>query len=280
MEGGQEQEREHGYRRERDYTYLIEAKNITKKFGNFVALRGVNFRVGPNEIVGVVGDNGAGKSTLMKILFGIHTPDTGELYVKGRRFKRLTPKKAYELGIILVHQERTLCPSHHVWRNIFMGREITNSLGFLDIKEMRRISQESLNRLGLTQTSVDVPVRSLSGGYQQGVQISRAIAFEADVVILDEPTNALSLAESQKVLEFVRQIKSKGKSAVMISHNIYHIAPVADRIVILNLGEVVAEFFNRGLTPDDLSHIMLAIAEKGKIPEEYEDINLLNKGEN
>ncbi|MET1160406.1 MAG: ATP-binding cassette domain-containing protein [Thermoprotei archaeon] len=253
---------------------IVEMHNIVKKFGTIVALRGVNFYVGENEIVGLVGDNGAGKSTLVKILFGIYAPDEGEIIVKGRRFRRLTPKLAYELGIVLIHQERTLCEDHPIWRNVFMGRELTNKLGFLRIKDMKKIAQNSLAQLGLTKMPIDAPVKYLSGGYKQGVQISRALITEADLVILDEPTVALSLAESQKVLEFVREIKNKGKSAIFISHNIYHVYPVADRFVILDRGRVVAEFYKKDLTPEDLSEIMISIAEKGKVPEKYQSLNL------
>lgn len=251
---------------------IVEMRNIVKRFGAVIALRGVNFNVRENEVVGVVGDNGAGKSTLMKILFGIYAPDEGEIIVKGRKFKRLTPRLAYSLGIILIHQERTLSSNHTIWRNIFMGREITNKLGFLKIREMKELSYNSLKLLGLTKMPVDTPVRYLSGGYAQGVQISRALAFEADLVIMDEPTTALSIAGAQRVLEYISELKKRGKSAVIISHNIQHVYPVADRFVILDRGKVVAEFYKRELTPEDLSEIMMSIARTGKIPEKYSHI--------
>ena len=210
-----------------NYEYIVETRNITKRFGNVVALKNVNFRVGKNEIVGLVGDNGAGKSTLMKIIFGIYAPDEGEIIVKGMKFKRLTPRKAYELGIILVHQERTLCENHPIWRNVFMGRELTNRLGFLKIKDMKELAYKRLAELALTKMPVDTTVKYLSGGYKQGVQISRALLFEADLVILDEPTVQLSLAEVHRVLDYVRRLKQRGKSCIFISHNIYHVYPVA-----------------------------------------------------
>ncbi|MCD6300589.1 MAG: sugar ABC transporter ATP-binding protein [Staphylothermus sp.] len=256
---------------------IVEMHNIVKKFGAVVALKGVDFYVRENEIVGLVGDNGAGKSTLVKILFGIHASDEGEIIIKGKKYKRLTPKKAYELGIVLIHQERTLCENHPIWRNVFMGRELTNRFGFLKIKEMKELAYKSLAALELTKMPVDTPVKYLSGGYKQGVQISRAFTFEADLVILDEPTVALSLAEVQKVLDYVRELKRKGKSAIFISHNIYHVYPVVDRFVILNRGEVVAEFYKKDLTPEDLSEIMISIARTGKVPKEYEELNLYKK---
>lgn len=157
-----------------------------------------------------------------------------------------------------------------------MAREITNRWGFLKINEMRKRSENALKELGLTSriSSVDTPVNYLSGGYQQGVQISRALVFDADVVILDEPTNALSLKEVQKVLEYIRQLKERGKSGIMISHNVYHVYPVVDRFVILNKGSIVGEFQKKDLNIEDLSHIMLSIAETGKIPPEYSKLNL------
>ena len=256
---------------------IVEMHNIVKKFGSVVALRGVNFHVRENEVVGLVGDNGAGKSTLVKILFGIHAPDEGEIIVKGMKFKRLNPKLAYELGIVLIHQERTLCLNHPIWRNVFMGREITNKLGFLKISDMKKTAYNSLSQLELTRMPVETPVKYLSGGYQQGVQISRALVFEADLVILDEPTAALSLAETHRVLEYVNELKKKGKSAIFISHNIYHVYPVADRFVILDKGNVVAEFYKKDLTPEDLAEIMVSIARTGSVPEKYKELNLYGR---
>jgi simple sugar transport system ATP-binding protein len=254
--------------------YIVEMRNIVKRFGSVVALRGVDFYVQENEVVGLVGDNGAGKSTLVKILFGIYAPDEGEIIVKGIKFKKLNPKLAYELGVVLVHQERILCENHTIWRNVFMGRELTNRLGFLKINEMKKIACECLSQLGLTRMQVDTPVKYLSGGYMQGVQISRALTFEADLVILDEPTIALSLVETQRVLEYVNKLKDRGKSSIFISHNIYHVYPVADRFVILDRGRVVAEFYKKDLTSEDLAEIMISIARTGSVPEKYQKLNL------
>ncbi|RLE57435.1 MAG: sugar ABC transporter ATP-binding protein [Thermoprotei archaeon] len=260
----------------RESEYLVFTKNLVKRFGDVVALKGVNFRVGYNEVVGLVGDNGAGKSTLAKILAGIYVPDEGEIYVKGQRFRRLTPQKARELGIELVHQERTLAEDHPIWRNIFMGREITGPLGFLRIKEMKAAAEKLLNEIGLKAIPPDTPVKFLSGGYKQGVQIARAVQFEADLVILDEPTIQLSISEVHRVLEYVHGLKKRGKSCVFITHNIYHVYPVADRFVIIDRGKIVAEFRKVDVTPEDLTHILVSIARTGTIPEKYEKINLLN----
>ena len=255
--------------------YLVYTKNLVKRFGDVVALKGINFKVNYNEVVGLVGDNGAGKSTLAKILAGIYVPDEGEIYIKGQRFRRLTPQKARELGIELVHQERTLAEDHPIWRNIFMGREITGPLGFLRIREMRMASEKLLNEIGLRAISADTPVKFLSGGYKQGVQIVRAVQFEADLVILDEPTIQLSISEVHRVLDYVRELKKRGRSCVFITHNIYHVYPVADRFTILDRGRIVAEFRKADLSIEDLSHILVSVARTGRIPEKYEKINLL-----
>ena len=256
--------------------YIVETVNLVKRFGDVVALKGVNFKVRVNEIVGLVGDNGAGKSTLVKTIAGVYAPTEGEIIIKGQRFRRLTPKKVYELGIVLIHQERTLSENHTIWRNIFMGRELTWPLGFLRIREMRERAQKLFSEIELKGISPDFPVKYLSGGYKQGVQITRALCFEADLVMLDEPTIQLSLAEVQRVLEYVRKLKERGKSGIFITHNIYHVYPVADRFVILDRGKIVAEFLKRDVTLDDLSHIMISIARMRRVPPEYREINLIS----
>ena len=257
--------------------YIVETKNLVKRFGDVVALRGVNFRVGYNEVVGLVGDNGAGKSTLVKIITGTYPPDEGEIYIKGIRFRRLTPRKARELGIEIVHQERTIAENQSLWRNVFMGRELRGPLGFLKIDEMKEATTKLLREMGFkADVSPERPAKTLSGGYKQGVQISRAFYFKADLIILDEPTVQLSLKEVNRVLEFVKMLKKEGKSCIFISHNIYHVYPVADKITILDKGRVVAEFRKEDLTIDDLSEVLMEVAETGDVPERFKKISALN----
>jgi len=250
---------------------LLEARNICKYFSGVKALEDVSFHVGYNEIVGLVGDNGAGKSTLIKIISGVYPPDKGEIYWKGQKIDKLTVDKARALGIETVYQERALLPQQTVWRNIFVGREITNKLGVLDIKKMKQITDDILRRflglrgMGITPDSI---VANLSGGEKQGIAIARALYFEADLILLDEPTVGLSLAETQKVLEFVKDIKRHGKSCIFVTHNIDHVFPVADRFVILDRGRKVLDISKESVTRDDLMNIMLKIArgEKVEIP--------------
>src|SRR5512146_1867197 len=178
--------------------FRLELRNVSKTFGEVKALENINFRLGRNEILGLLGDNGAGKSTLIKIITGYHQPTSGEIYFNGQKVENLTVPKARELGVETVYQERALAELQTLWRNIFMGRELCNSWCFLDIQRMRdetyRLMTESM---GFTSSAVspDSRVRKYSGGEKQGVAIVRALFFEADIVVLDEPTMGLSLTE-------------------------------------------------------------------------------------
>jgi simple sugar transport system ATP-binding protein len=241
-------------------------ENIRKSFGEVVALDGVNFTVGYNEVVGLIGDNGAGKSTLIKVLVGVHRPDEGKIFIRGEEIRQLSVRKARELKIEVVYQERALGEQQSIWRNIFMGREITR-LGFLRIEEEREQAEKVMREigfraLGLTPDSI---VKTLSGGEKQGVTIGRALHFEVDLIILDEPTIALSISEVAKVLDYVAEIKRKGKSAIFITHNIYHVHPVADRFVILDRGRTVAEFKKQDVSLEELMGKLSLIARTGKL---------------
>jgi simple sugar transport system ATP-binding protein len=248
--------------------YLAELVNIHKSFGKVNALIGVDFQVGYNEIVGLVGDNGAGKSTLIKILTGVHAPDEGEIYFKGKKIEKHSVEKARELGIETVYQERALGEKQPLWKNIFMGRELANSLGFLQVEKAKEETHRIMRELiGFTSSAVtpDSTVKTLSGGEKQGVTIARALYFQADLIILDEPTMGLSLSETRKVLDFVRGIKERGKSCVFITHNIYHVYPVADRLVILDRGRIAGEFRKEDISLEELVDRLYLVARTGKI---------------
>lgn len=244
---------------------LLEAKDIHKYFGKIYALRGVDFHVGYNEIVGLVGDNGAGKSTLIKIISGVFPPDEGSIYWKGKKIDKITVQKARELGIVTVFQERALVERQPLWRNIFLGRELTNKLGFLKVKEQKLETENLMKTIGFTSSAVtpESIVRYMSGGEKQGVAIARALYFNAELIILDEPTVGLSLFEAQRVLDFVKEIKSRGKSCIFITHNIYHVYPVADRLVVLDRGRCAAEFFKKDIDLDSLTDKLVTIARGG-----------------
>ncbi len=249
--------------------YVLQLKNVSKTFGEVAALRQVSFEVGTNEIVGLLGDNGAGKSTLVKIITGYHQPDPGsEIYWKSEKIERLSVAKARDLGIEVVYQERALADLQSLWRNIFMGRELSNRWGLLDINAMKNETQKLMNTvMGFTSAAVtpESVVGTFSGGERQGVAITRALYFQAELIILDEPTMGLSLTETKKCLDFVAGIKQAGKSAIFIDHNIFHVYPVADRIVVLDRGTVAGQFMKGELTFDELIDRLSRVARTGSL---------------
>jgi simple sugar transport system ATP-binding protein len=249
--------------------HFLRLKGVSKTFGEVAALRNVNFEVGTNEIVGLLGDNGAGKSTLVKIVTGYHKPDPGgELYLKGKRYDHLSVARARDLGIEVVYQERALADQQSLWRNIFMGRELSNPWGRLDLRAMRAETEKLMTTLmGFTSSAVtpDSVVGTFSGGERQGVAITRALYFKAELIILDEPTMGLSLTETKKCLDFVAGIKAAGKSAIFIDHNIFHVYPVADRIVVMDRGTVAGQFMKNELTLQQLIDRLYLVAQTGSL---------------
>lgn len=248
--------------------YILEMKDISKRFGEVQALRQVDFAVARNEVVGLVGDNGAGKSTLIKIVTGYHKPDSGEVYFNGEKVEGLSVAEARQLGIETVYQERALANLQTLWRNIFMGRELTTGLGLLDVKMMEQETEKLMvGSMGFTSSAVapDSVVGTFSGGEKQGVAIVRALYFQAELIILDEPTMGLSVSETRKFLEFVQEIKEAGKSCIFIDHNVFHVYAVADRIVVLDRGVVAGEFLTKDITLDELMEKMYRVAQTGSL---------------
>jgi len=246
----------------------IELKNVSKSFGDVDALIDINFILGENEVVGLLGDNGAGKSTLIKIITGYYKPDAGELYINGEKIDDLTVPKAREMGIETVYQERALAELQSLWRNIFLGRELRNRAGFLRINDMKKETHRLMTQsMGFTSSAVtpNSPVRTFSGGEKQGVAIVRALYFDADIIILDEPTMGLSLKETRRLIEFVKGIKDAGKAAVFIDHNIFHVYSVADRVVVIDRGKVAGEFMTKDISLDELMEKMYRVAETGSL---------------
>ncbi|GAB4545894.1 MAG: ATP-binding cassette domain-containing protein [Anaerolineae bacterium] len=237
--------------------YLLQMVGIHKWFGRVHALRGVDFAVKKGEVVGLVGDNGAGKSTLIKVASGYHRADAGQIFFEGKEVSIHSTKDARALGVETVYQEQALAPHLSIARNIFMGREPTTFLGFMDKKTMNAQSMEALANIGLKLRSPDTPVSTLSGGQRQGVAIARVINFKAKLVILDEPTIALSVKEVHEVLEFVRGLREKGISVIFITHNLHHVYSAADRIVVLAQGETLVDVPTKDTTVDHLSDIIV-----------------------
>jgi simple sugar transport system ATP-binding protein len=248
---------------------VMELRNVSKTFGEVRSLAGVDFQVNPREIVGLLGDNGAGKSTLIKVVMGYYAPDSGgEIYFHGERVHDWSVARARGLGIETVYQERALCEKQPIWRNMFMGRELRNRFGLLDVAAMRdECSRLMSEHMGFTSAAVhpDNVVATMSGGEKQGVAITRALHFEAELVILDEPTMGLSLSETKKTLDFVRSIKAAGKSAIFIDHNIFNIYPVVDRLYVLDRGKVAGVFNRADITMDQLIERLYHVARTGSM---------------
>ncbi len=248
---------------------VIELKNVTKTFGEVRSLSDVDFVVRPGEIVGLLGDNGAGKSTLVKTVMGFHRPDPGgEIYFHGERIHDWSVARARGLGIETVYQERALCEKQPIWRNMFMGRELRGKFGLLDVRRMRSEAARLMKEhMGFTSSAVhpDNVVATMSGGEKQGVAITRALYFEAQLVILDEPTMGLSLTETKKTLEFVGNIKKAGKSAIFIDHNIFHVYPVVDRLYVLDRGKVAGVYSKDEISMDELIERLYHVARSGKM---------------
>ncbi len=246
---------------------FIELRGVRKSFAGVEALRGVDFHLNPGEVMALLGDNGAGKSTLVKILSGVHQADAGVMRIKGRDIdiRAFSVERARALGVETVHQERSLGEKQPLWRNVFMGRHITNRFGFINVRREKAETLEILNgRLGLRGVGIapDAEVSALSGGERQGLAIGRAMHFQADIVILDEPTTALSLKEVGKVLDFIRQVKAEGKACVFISHNMSHAYLAADRFYLLDHGRCVGEYARDGLTQEELMRLLIAAASR------------------
>jgi fructose transport system ATP-binding protein len=222
---------------------VLEAKGLVKRYGRVTALDHADFTLMPGEILAVIGDNGAGKSTLIKALTGAILPDQGEIRLDGRSVSFRSPMEARAAGIETVYQNLALSPALSIADNMFLGRELKTPgilgqfFGMLDRKTMQEEARAALSKLGLmTVQSITQPVETLSGGQRQGVAIARAAAFGRHVIIMDEPTAALGVKESRRVLDLIREVRTNGLPVVLISHNMPHVFEVADRIHIHRLG--------------------------------------------
>ncbi|WP_445503436.1 ATP-binding cassette domain-containing protein [Microvirga sp. G4-2] len=234
---------------------LLKLSNVSKSFGPVRALSDISFELNPSEVVALVGDNGAGKSTLVKIISGALSPDAGRFWFEGSEVQIRKPEDARRLGIETVYQDLALFDNSNVAENIFAGREIVKrALGipFLRSSEMHARSKELLKSLKIHIQSTHYPVKGMSGGQRQSVAIARAVAFGRKVVILDEPTAALGVPEQQKVLSLVQDLKARGFSIIMISHNLHHIFEISDRIHVLRQGRTAGVRATKETSPDDV----------------------------
>lgn len=247
---------------------ILKGRNLVKRYGKVTALDHCDFDLMPGEILAVIGDNGAGKSTLIKAMSGAVIPDAGTIHMEGKEVKFASPIQARAHGIETVYQTLAMSPALSIADNMFMGREIKKE-GFmgtvfrqLDRKKMERLAREKLTELGLmTIQNINQAVETLSGGQRQGVAVARAAAFGSKVIILDEPTAALGVKESRKVLELIQDVKARGIPIILISHNMPHVFEVADRIHIHRLGKRLCVIDPKDYTMSDAVAFMTGAKE-------------------
>jgi simple sugar transport system ATP-binding protein len=225
---------------------ILEARGLVKHYGHVQALRGADFTVHSGEVVALIGDNGAGKSTLVKCLAGAATPDAGEILFGGQAVRLGSPSDSQQLGIETVYQDLALAPDLDGAANVYLGREIMRKgllgrLGVLDRRVMREQAREAFVQLGVDLQDAGAAVASLSGGQRQSVAVARAVAWASKVVFMDEPTAALGVVQSRRVLDVIRRVRDRGIAVVLISHNMPEVLDVADRVEVLRLGRRVAQ---------------------------------------
>ena len=252
---------------ERSFQNIVRLEGVQKFFGPVRALYDIDLAIGRNEIVGLIGDNGAGKSTLIKIMTGVLPPSSGRIFVRDSELSLAdySVRMAHELSIETVYQDRSLADKQPLWRNFFVGRQITNRFGFINVRKEKEIAHQILKEsfgfrgAGIT---VDSTVANLSGGERQGIAIGRAMHYKADLIVLDEPTAALGVAEVRKVLDFVRLIKTSGRACVYIEHNLAHIHEVADRMIVVDRGRIVSEIRPKDMSVADLTEYLVQLQKQ------------------
>jgi len=243
---------------------IVRLEAVQKFFGPVQALRDINLAIGKNEIVGLIGDNGAGKSTLIKVVTGVTPPSAGRIFVRDKPLDLgdYSVRAAHDLSIETVYQDKSLAEKQPLWRNFFVGRQITNRFGFIDIKREKEIANRILiDTIGFRGAgiTVDSTIGNLSGGERQGIAIGRAMHYNADLIILDEPTAALGVAEVRKVVDFVRRIKAAGHACIYIEHNLAHVHEVADRLVVLDRGAIVSEVLPKDMSVMELTEYLIQL---------------------
>ena len=243
---------------------LLEARSVSKYFGSVNALQDISLRVNAGEVTCVLGDNGAGKSTLIKILSGVHSPDTGELRMNGEPVTFTNPRDARARGIATVFQDLATVPLMSVWRNFFLGHEPTKGRGplqRLDIKKAQAVMRDEMAKMGIDVRDPNQAVGTLSGGERQAVSIARAVYFGAKVLILDEPTSALGVKQSGIVLKYIVQARATGRGVIFITHNPHHAFPVGDRFVLLKRGQMMGSYLKSQTSLEQLTSLMAGGAE-------------------
>ncbi len=253
---------------------LLELEDISKYYGNIIALTDVTTSVNAGEVTCVLGDNGAGKSTFIKILSGVHQPTDGTVRMNGDEVTFAHPRQSLDAGIATVYQDLAMVPLMSVWRNFWMGAEPTKGrwpIQWIDTKKAKAIAKDELSKMGLDIRDTEQPVGTLSGGERQSVAIARAAYFGAKVLILDEPTSALGVKQSGVVLKYIKAARDRGLGVIFITHNPHHAYPVGDRFMILNRGRSMGNFAKDELSRDELVRMMAGGAELDQLTHELED---------
>jgi len=247
---------------------MLEVRGLTKRFGGLTAVDNVDLQVYPGEVVGLLGDNGAGKSTLIKMVSGVYHPDGGQIFFQGKEIKLASPMNALQLGIETLYQDLALAENLDVFSNIFMGREKTKPflgvIPVLDHEFMHNESKKVLNRLEIEIPSLRNLIKNLSGGQRQAVAIGRSIYWDAKLLIMDEPTAALGVHEQRKVLDLVRVLRAQNIPIIIISHQLYDIFSVTDRLVVMRRGKKVAERNTKETTPDQVVGLITGSEEAAR----------------
>ena len=241
-------------------TPVLALRNVSKTYGAVAALHGVDVDIRPGEVLAICGDNGAGKSTLIKIMSGAETPSAGTVMLRGQHVVFRSPHDALSRGVATIYQDLALAPRLSIMENVFMGAELTRgALGvtWLDKRRMRREAQAYLARLAVDIADVRRPVDGLSGGQRQAVAISRALRWDAEVIIMDEPTAALGVRETAQVLDLVRRLRDEGRTVVLISHDMRDVAALADRVVVLRGGRKTEDRPAEGLRAEELAMLVM-----------------------
>ena len=253
---------------------LLELEDISKYYGNIIALTDVTTSVNAGEVTCVLGDNGAGKSTFIKILSGVHQPTDGTVRMNGDEVTFAHPRQSLDAGIATVYQDLAMVPLMSVWRNFWMGAEPTKGrwpIQWIDTKKAKAIAKDELSKMGIDIRDTEQPVGTLSGGERQSVAIARAAYFGAKVLILDEPTSALGVKQSGVVLKYIKAARDRGLGVIFITHNPHHAYPVGDRFMILNRGRSMGNFAKGELSRDELVRMMAGGAELDQLTHELED---------
>lgn len=256
-------------------TPILEVRDLCKNYGTVIALKDVNLKLYPGEVMCLLGDNGAGKSTLIKTLSGVHKPSLGEYLVEGKPVDFNSPRDALDHGIATVYQDLAMIPLMSITRNFFLGSEPTRRYGpfnFIDMRAANHVVRTELLKMGIDIRDPEQPVGTLSGGERQSVAIARAVYFGAKVLILDEPTSALGVKQAGTVLRYIAQARANGIAVIFITHNPHHAFPIGDTFTILKRGRTLGTFTRNDLSRDEMIHMMSGGEELDRLEHELRSI--------